>query len=292
MTNLQKCTRCKSEIDISYFGINRKKQPYKTCVNCRSKPKTPRNDKPELKRSDEDFVSDENDQPITPQHYDQVDKEMRGLFEKQFGINSHDTTYKYFTEEEQVERYANMLAFWDIHRPDGEKVMQSTHPKEAAKMFYISNMRTQTLNKIERFHTSTQDKIRQRYNYLMALHNERVLIEDFIKSNKYPTYDEAMMILRRLDDTRVVAEYAKFNHEMMSKVWENLFDEEKMKVVGNLINQRGGFSAMTHNHCALMTILKNFIKQNKLSRQDQTIVQCNVYKIIEVAWHGIGEWLM
>ena len=37
MANLQKCSRCKSEIDISYFGLNRKKQPYKTCVNCRSK---------------------------------------------------------------------------------------------------------------------------------------------------------------------------------------------------------------------------------------------------------------
>ena len=39
MANLQKCSRCKSEIDISYFGLNRKREPYKTCVNCRSKPK-------------------------------------------------------------------------------------------------------------------------------------------------------------------------------------------------------------------------------------------------------------
>ena len=39
MANLKTCSRCKSEIDISYFGINRKKEPYKTCVNCRSKPK-------------------------------------------------------------------------------------------------------------------------------------------------------------------------------------------------------------------------------------------------------------
>ena len=39
MANLKTCSRCKSEIDISYVGINRKKEPYKTCVNCRSKPK-------------------------------------------------------------------------------------------------------------------------------------------------------------------------------------------------------------------------------------------------------------
>ena len=39
MANLQKCSRCKSEIDISYFGMNRKKEPYKTGDNCRNKKK-------------------------------------------------------------------------------------------------------------------------------------------------------------------------------------------------------------------------------------------------------------
>ena len=37
MANLRKCSRCKSEIDISYFGMSRKKEPYKTCDNCRKK---------------------------------------------------------------------------------------------------------------------------------------------------------------------------------------------------------------------------------------------------------------
>ena len=36
MANLMKCSRCKSEIDISYFGMNRTKEPYKTCDNCRN----------------------------------------------------------------------------------------------------------------------------------------------------------------------------------------------------------------------------------------------------------------
>ena len=37
MENLRQCSRCKSNIDISYFGLNRKKEPYKTCDNCRDK---------------------------------------------------------------------------------------------------------------------------------------------------------------------------------------------------------------------------------------------------------------
>ena len=37
MTELRTCSRCKSTSDISYFGMNRKKEPYKTCDNCRNK---------------------------------------------------------------------------------------------------------------------------------------------------------------------------------------------------------------------------------------------------------------
>ena len=37
--NLRTCSRCKSQIDISYFGMSRKKEPYKTCDNCRTNKK-------------------------------------------------------------------------------------------------------------------------------------------------------------------------------------------------------------------------------------------------------------
>ena len=61
MANLQTRSRCKSEVEISFFGLNRKMQPYKTCVNCRSKAMTPR----PLKRTDTDFV-DDNISTATP----------------------------------------------------------------------------------------------------------------------------------------------------------------------------------------------------------------------------------
>ena len=34
-TELRKCSRCLSTIHISYFGVNKKKEPNKTCDNCR-----------------------------------------------------------------------------------------------------------------------------------------------------------------------------------------------------------------------------------------------------------------
>ena len=36
MTELRKCSRCRSVIEITYFGINRKGEPYKTCDICRN----------------------------------------------------------------------------------------------------------------------------------------------------------------------------------------------------------------------------------------------------------------
>ena len=36
MTELKKCPRCKSEIEVKFFGNNRKGEPYNTCNNCRS----------------------------------------------------------------------------------------------------------------------------------------------------------------------------------------------------------------------------------------------------------------
>ena len=39
MTELRKCSRCRSEIKITYFGINRKGEPYTTCDTCRNKKK-------------------------------------------------------------------------------------------------------------------------------------------------------------------------------------------------------------------------------------------------------------
>ena len=36
MENLMKCSRCKSNIDVDYFGLNRTNKPYKTCDNCRN----------------------------------------------------------------------------------------------------------------------------------------------------------------------------------------------------------------------------------------------------------------
>ena len=64
MTELRKCARCRSEIVLKYFAINREGEYNKTCETCLSKIRktkpvstVPSDFKP-LKRTDTDFVND------------------------------------------------------------------------------------------------------------------------------------------------------------------------------------------------------------------------------------------
>ena len=65
MAMLQKCSRCKSTIDVSYFSISRKNEYFKTCDNCRTKSRESKAkqcqqlDVKPLKRTDTDFVDEE-----------------------------------------------------------------------------------------------------------------------------------------------------------------------------------------------------------------------------------------
>ena len=56
MSELKKCSRCRSEIQLKYFAMNRKGEYNKTCETCLNKT---RKTKQPLKRTDTDFVDGE-----------------------------------------------------------------------------------------------------------------------------------------------------------------------------------------------------------------------------------------
>ena len=75
MSELRKCSRCTSTIELKYFAINRQGEHYKCCDNCRNK--TPTVVKPH---------------DITAQHYADIDNELRAEYETQFNKKSRDYT--------------------------------------------------------------------------------------------------------------------------------------------------------------------------------------------------------
>ena len=274
-----KCSKCRlkyknNHIDIAHdFGYNRLGEQFKTCFICRDKQKKKRED---------------SKKGITHEHYDEIDRELRYKYEEEFKTDSRDKNVKRFTEEEQVDRYAKMLFFWDINQVlNPDDVIND--PKLTAKYFYISNMRSQTYHTImTRFDDRMQKLIFDRYKELAETHNENKKVEAFIKRNNYPKYKEVLkMLSNKLD---VSAEYGGFNHEWMNKIWDDINNEKRIKVIGNLINSRGGFQAMSKNHETLMIVVRHFLKKEKLTDIDNMVILNSIYKSVEQAWDGIGDW--
>ena len=160
-----KCSKCRlkyknNNVDIAHdFGYNRLNEQFKTCFICRDKGKKRRED---------------SKKGITHEHYDEIDRELRYKYEEEFKIKSQDKTMSFFTEKEQICRYAKMLFFWDINQvlnPDDV----ISDPKLTAKYFYISNMRSQTYHTImTRFDNTMQKLIFKRYKELAEAHNEKL----------------------------------------------------------------------------------------------------------------------
>ena len=141
MANLQKCSRCKSTIDISFFGLNRKKEPYKTCEKCRSKKKKPQ----PIKRTDIDFV-------------DGLDSEN-----KKDGQGGDATTLP--VNDNKINVFAKLLVHLDTIRPSGDNVMDD--PVKAHELMYVGSRRVALLNQIEALDKTTQQQIGERYKELV-----------------------------------------------------------------------------------------------------------------------------
>ena len=116
MTNLQECTRCKSTIDISYFGMNRKHEPYKTCYNCRDKNQKTRKLTHTPPSSDiEDKSTATETHSVPEQENDKymivMDVETKGLIKKR-GLTQNS---------KNVNMFPNIVQFsWGLYTESGE----------------------------------------------------------------------------------------------------------------------------------------------------------------------------
>ena len=89
-----------------------------------------------------------------------IDRELRKEYEDEFGLDTEDTGYSYYTHEEQIETYAKNRLFWDKHKPkiDVEKI-DSDVP---AKIFYVSSQISRLQRKILELTPALQKSIHGR----------------------------------------------------------------------------------------------------------------------------------
>lgn len=98
-----------------------------------------------------------------------IEKELMQKFDQFCGTDSSKNLIRIFSHDEQVNRYAKALAFWELERSSCQ--VFSTSSFDATRFFYISQARMQTIERIENmFDIATQDQIqRKTYAVLKVL---------------------------------------------------------------------------------------------------------------------------
>ena len=146
MSELKKCSRCRSEIQLKYFAMNRKGEYNKTCETCLNKT---RKTKQPLKRTDTDFVDEDKSttaetnsisEPIDEKYIIVMDVETNGLI-KQRGLTPNKNNLDYFPRIVQFS--------WGLYTEDGEcKEMKD----------FIIKPDGWNMNGKEKFHGITQER--------------------------------------------------------------------------------------------------------------------------------------
>ena len=87
-----------------------------------------------------------NGYEVNPCEYMCIDREHRKEYEDEFGLDTKDTGYSYYTHEEQIERYAKNILFWNKHRPTID--LDDIDPDTQAILFYVSSQMTRLQHKL------------------------------------------------------------------------------------------------------------------------------------------------
>ena len=219
--------------------------------------------------------------------------EIMEQYKEEFNIDPHnDKTNKRFTKEEQIDRYAKNFMFWLKLYNEAENKEPNT-----PRFYYIKKKKSEFTIRMYNYFNDEQDTLKQIQQKISELieeleyEQERRDIYEFINECPYPPYNEVRKLIK--GNVAMCAEYGGLNHKWMEKIYNDIFDKNKVKVIGKLINERGGITAMSENFGTFMIIVRNLLKrvQGK-TNEELNIIQCNIYNEINTAWDNIGSWRM
>ena len=105
-----------------------------------------------------------NGYEVNPIDYICIDRELRKEYEDEFGLDTKDTGYSYYTHEEQIERYAKNMLFWIKHRPTID--LDEIDSDVQAILFYVSSHMSRLQHKILELTPELQKSIHGRVKQL------------------------------------------------------------------------------------------------------------------------------
>jgi len=112
---------------------------------------------------------------------------------------------------------------------------------------------------------------------------------DVLLRYEYPDYEDVEEMIRNMID--LWAEYGDENRECMERIWNNIVDRDLIQTMGEKINKRGGFQAMQANYYTLLHVFRTLHKK-QLNDPNVLIAWRRMKFLINVAWHGVGDWRM
>lgn len=163
-------------------------------------------------------------QNIKPEYYKELDEEFKRKYKEYVGVEPTDTSNSFFTEKQQIERYAKNIAFWKKELVDATF---DSDGKTLARSFMISQAHSNIMNKIKKkFSPEIQKKIIERVEQLLDDKRNDELKK--IKKKLNIIYNVACAYYKEAknnicdEDTCLIDPVVWIsNQDMMREIWEN-----------------------------------------------------------------------
>ena len=126
------------------------------------------------------------------------------------------------------------------------------------------------------------------FNESECVEKEIEIMQEVLERNVYPDHEDVVEPIADVFDW--AAEYGEENHECMEAIWCNNTDRDLIERMGEKINNRGGFQAMQANYYTLLHVFRTLY--TNVEDPKVLIAWSRLNFLINVAWHGVGEWRM
>ena len=117
-----------------------------------------------------------------------------------------------------------------------------------------------------------------------------LMLTDYICHTPFPTYDETVEQFKKrskvIDGLIIhLSEYSMFAHASLAVIyqdWTNPDTGNRLRKLGQKIHDMGGINAM-------QGVFYVFCQAGPFSTSKESYIALQ-YKLLEIAWHGVGEW--
>ena len=104
----------------------------------------------------------------------------------------------------------------------------------------------------------------------------------------YPSYPKVEELIQ--SDFYLSAENSESNYGCMERIFYNYYDRETVKLMGEQINERGGFQALQANFYILCRVLKELLHDNPEREPELKPQLIMIRDSVTENWDGVGEW--